>query len=123
MLQAPNKYLTLILKNVFTRGNQGPLKNSRYFRIFRIRALRARKFLPFFFGMFRMFWAHFRAKAAALARKPGYPLVSFSPAAKKDTASIPCAEEEERTRAATEDTEFHGGKPYGWITKNSVASP
>jgi hypothetical protein len=27
----------------------------------------------------------------ASRRKPGYPLVSFSPAAKKDTASIPCA--------------------------------
>jgi hypothetical protein len=24
-------------------------------------------------------------------KKPGYPLVSFLPAAKKDTASIPCA--------------------------------
>jgi hypothetical protein len=24
-------------------------------------------------------------------RKPGFPLVSFLPAAKKDTASIPCA--------------------------------
>jgi hypothetical protein len=27
----------------------------------------------------------------ALGRKPGYPLVSFLPMAKQDTASIPCA--------------------------------
>jgi hypothetical protein len=35
-----------------------------------------------------------RRKAALLCRKkPGYPLVSFLPAAKKDTAPIPCAGE------------------------------
>jgi hypothetical protein len=33
--------------------------------------------------------------SGAKRRKPGYPLVSFLPQAKKDTASIPCAEEEE----------------------------
>jgi hypothetical protein len=34
-----------------------------------------------------LFWAHFLRNR----KKPGYPLVSFLPAAKKDTASIPCA--------------------------------
>jgi hypothetical protein len=29
--------------------------------------------------------------SGAERRKPGYPLVSFLPLAKKDTASIPCA--------------------------------
>jgi hypothetical protein len=29
-------------------------------------------------------------------KKPGYPLVSFLPAAKKDTASIPCANKSSR---------------------------
>jgi hypothetical protein len=32
-----------------------------------------------------------RQPPVATRRKPGYPLVSFLPAAKKDTASIPCA--------------------------------
>jgi hypothetical protein len=46
---------------------------------------------------------------------PGYPLVSFLPLAKKDTASIPCAEEKERRRkknhhgVARRNTE----KPHG----------
>jgi hypothetical protein len=41
------------------------------------------------------FWAHF-----LLRKKPGYPLVSFLPAAKKDTASIPCAEDQEHQNGA-----------------------
>jgi hypothetical protein len=34
--------------------------------------------------------------SGAARRKPGYPLVSFLPTAKKDTASIPCAAEKRR---------------------------
>jgi hypothetical protein len=45
---------------------------------------------PFIFG--RIFCSSMRRKAALLCRKkPGYPLVSFLPSAKKDTAPIPCA--------------------------------
>jgi hypothetical protein len=34
-----------------------------------------------------LFWAH----PATYVAGPGFPLVSFLPVAKKDTASIPCA--------------------------------
>jgi hypothetical protein len=37
-----------------------------------------------------LFWAH-----PALRAGPGFPLVSFLPSAKKDTASIPCASRSE----------------------------
>jgi hypothetical protein len=37
------------------------------------------------------FYPEFGRISGASRRKPGFPLVSFLPAAKKDTASIPCA--------------------------------
>jgi hypothetical protein len=48
------------------------------------------RFFLIFFSFFGRISGLRQPKAAA-NRKPGYPLVSFSPAAKKDTASIPCA--------------------------------
>jgi hypothetical protein len=52
-----------------------------------------------------------RQPPVATRRKPGYPLVSFLPAAKKDTAPIPCAEEEEKTTQRKTE----------WVTKNRPA--
>jgi hypothetical protein len=49
---------------------------------------------------------------------PGYPLVSFLPPAKKDTAPIPCAEDQEKTAAGLIILKKHSLKFYRKVESN-----
>jgi hypothetical protein len=55
-------------------------------------------------------WAHF---LRFHRKKPGYPLVSFLPQAKKDTASIPCAAQKMASMPFFELWGFCFAKPQG----------